>query len=181
MFRIKKSVRIVKIKDCTLFMYIFKGTDNVGTYAFLNEVVSIADLVAYRNFLIINLVSSCVLREQTVYLCLKSTHFICVAPRHMCPVPAIEAYRECCHCSTHSSPLFHFKDGRTLTSKSFRSTFLPLVWWSYVATIQPNITPTLVQPCTAAARTPFGTSEEVKQSIPDIRIGAATVHVNSNC
>ena len=52
MFRIKKSVR----KDCTLFMYIFKGTDNVGTYAFLNEVVSIADLVAYRNF--VNLVSS---------------------------------------------------------------------------------------------------------------------------
>ena len=73
--------------------------------------------------------------------------------RHMCPVPAMEAYRECCHCSTHSSPLFHFKDGRTLTSKSFRSTFLPLVWWSYVATIQPNITPTLVQPCTVAART----------------------------
>ena len=72
--------------------------------------------------------------------------------RHMCPVPAMEAYRECCHCSTHSSPLFHFKDGRTLTSKSFRSTFLPLVWWSYVATIQPNITPTLVQPCTVAAR-----------------------------
>ena len=35
-------------------------------------------------------------------------------------------HRECCHCSTHSSPLFHFKDGRTLTSKSFRSTFLPL-------------------------------------------------------
>ena len=25
--------------------------------------------------------------------------------------------------------LFHFKDGRTLTSKSFRSTFLSLVWW----------------------------------------------------
>ena len=73
--------------------------------------------------------------------------------RHMCPVPAMEAYRECCHCSTHSSPLFHFKDGRTLTSKSFRSTFLPLVWWSYVATIQPNITPTLVQPFTVAART----------------------------
>ena len=73
--------------------------------------------------------------------------------RHMCPVPAMEVYRECCHCSTHSSPLFHFKDGRTLTSKSFRSTFLPLVWWSYVATIQPNITPTLVQPCTVAART----------------------------
>ena len=53
MFRIKKSVRIVKKKDCTLFMYIFKGTDNVGTYAILNEVVSIADLVAYRNVLII--------------------------------------------------------------------------------------------------------------------------------
>ena len=75
------------------------------------------------------------------------------AGRHMCPVPATVAYRECCHCSTHSSPLFHFKDGRTLTSKSFRSTFLSLVWWSYVATIQPNITPTLVQPCTVAART----------------------------
>ena len=28
-----------------------------------------------------------------------------------------------------------------------------LLWWSYVATIQPNITPTLVQPCTVAART----------------------------
>ena len=73
--------------------------------------------------------------------------------RHMCPVPAMEAYRECCHCSTHSSPLFHFKDGRTLTSKSCRSTFLSLVWWSYVATIQPNTTPTLVQPCTVAVRT----------------------------
>ena len=23
--------------------------------------------------------------------------------RHTCPVPAMEAYRECCHCSTHSS------------------------------------------------------------------------------
>ncbi|KAL5473749.1 hypothetical protein EMCRGX_G028293 [Ephydatia muelleri] len=42
--------------------------------------------------------------------------------RHMCPVPAMEAYRECCHCSTHSSPLFHFKDGRTLTSKIHLST-----------------------------------------------------------
>eukprot|EP00731_Ephydatia_muelleri_P033974 Em0043g18a len=73
--------------------------------------------------------------------------------RHMCPVPAMEAYRECCHCSTHSSPLFHFKDGRTLTSKSCRSTFLSLVWWSYVATIQPKTTPTLVQPCTVAVRT----------------------------
>ena len=49
MFRIKK---IVKKKDCTLLMY------NVGTYAILNEVVSIADLVTYRNVLIINLVSS---------------------------------------------------------------------------------------------------------------------------
>ena len=54
MFRIKKSVRIVKKR-----LYIFKGTDNVGTYAILNEVVSIADLVTYRNnVLIINLVSS---------------------------------------------------------------------------------------------------------------------------
>ena len=65
----------------------------------------------------------------------------------------VQFHRECCHCSTHSSPLFHFKDGRTLTSKSFRSIFLSLVWWSYVATIQPNTTPTLVQPCTVAART----------------------------
>ena len=73
--------------------------------------------------------------------------------RHMCPVPAMEAYRECCHCSTHSSPLFHFKDGRPLTSKSFRSTFLSLVRLSYVATIQPNTTPTLVQPRTVSART----------------------------
>ena len=39
-------------------MYILNGTDNVGTYAILNEVVSIADLVTYRNVLIINLVSS---------------------------------------------------------------------------------------------------------------------------
>ena len=70
----------------------------------------------------------------------------CTKGRHMCPVPAMEAYRECCHCSTHSSPLLHFKDGRTLTSKSFRSTFLSLAWWSYVAIIQPNTTPTLVQP-----------------------------------
>ena len=99
---------------------------------------------------------------------------------------AMEAYRECCHCSTHSSPLFHFKDGRTLTSKSFRSTFLPLVWWSYVATIQPNITPTLVQPFTVAAKTGLPTDTiwnlgRGEQSIPDIRIGAATEHVNSNC
>ena len=51
-----RSVRIVKKKkDCTLFMYIFKGTNNVGTYAILNEVVSIADLVTYRNVLIMNL------------------------------------------------------------------------------------------------------------------------------
>ena len=71
--------------------------------------------------------------------------------RHICPVPAMEAYRACCNCSTHSSPLFHFKDGRTLTSKSFCSTFLSLVWWSYVATIQPNTTPTLVQPCTCSS------------------------------
>eukprot|EP00731_Ephydatia_muelleri_P021915 Em0014g506a len=47
--------------------------------------------------------------------------------RHICPVPAMEAYRACCNCSTHSSPLFHFKDGRTLTSKSFCSTFLSLL------------------------------------------------------
>ena len=49
--------------------------------------------------------------------------------RHMCPVSAMESYRECCHCSTHSSPLFHFKDGRPLTSKSFRSTFQSLDWY----------------------------------------------------
>ena len=101
--------------------------------------------------------------------------------RHMCLVPAMEAYRECCHCSTHSSPLFH---GRTVTSKSFRSTFLSLVWWSYVATIQPNTTPTLVQPCTVAARTGLptdtiwnlgrGEATHTRRTF----IGAATVHVN---
>ena len=97
------------------------------------------------------------------------------------------AYQRQAHVSssTHSSPLFHFKDGRTLTSKSFRSTFLPLVWWSYVATIQPNITSTLVQPCTVAARTGLPTDTiwnlgrgEAKHT-RHIRIGAATVHVNS--
>ena len=36
------------------------------------------------------------------------------------------------------SPLFHFKVGTPLASKNFRSTFLSLVWWSNVATIQPN-------------------------------------------
>ena len=86
--------------------------------------------------------------------------------------------------STHSSPLFHFKDGRTLTSKSFRSTFLSLVWWSYVATIQPNTTPTLVQPCTVAARTGLPTDTiwnlgrgEAKHT-RHTYIGAATGHVN---
>ena len=44
------------------------------------------------------------------------------------------------------SPLFHFKVGTPLASKNFRSTFLSLVWWSNVATIQPNTTLALVQP-----------------------------------
>ena len=47
--------------------------------------------------------------------------------RHTCPVAAMEAYRGCCRCPIQSSPLFHFRDGRPLTSKSFRSTFLSLV------------------------------------------------------
>eukprot|EP00731_Ephydatia_muelleri_P028120 Em0019g993a len=47
--------------------------------------------------------------------------------RHTCPVAAMEAYIECYRCSTHSTPLFHFRDGRPLTPKSFRSTFLSLV------------------------------------------------------
>ena len=103
----------------------------------------------------------------------------CTKGRHMCPVPAMEAYRECCHCSTHSSPLFHFKDGRTLTSKSFRSTFL----CGYnPAKYNTHIGAAMYSSCqNRPPLTPFGTLEEVKQSIPDIRIGAATVHVNSNC
>ena len=44
------------------------------------------------------------------------------------------------------SPLFHFKLGMPLASMNFRSTFLSLVWWSNVATIQPNTTLALVQP-----------------------------------
>ncbi|KAL5494334.1 hypothetical protein EMCRGX_G015647 [Ephydatia muelleri] len=51
------------------------------------------------------------------------------------------------------SPLFHFKVGMPLTSKNFRSTFLSLVWWSNVATIQPNTTLALVQPLTVTADT----------------------------
>ncbi|KAL5516214.1 hypothetical protein EMCRGX_G001495 [Ephydatia muelleri] len=47
--------------------------------------------------------------------------------RDTCPVAAMEAYRECCRCSTHSTPLFHFRDGRPLTPKSFCSTFESLV------------------------------------------------------
>lgn len=46
--------------------------------------------------------------------------------RHTCAVAAMEAYRRHCHCSTHSSPLFHFKNGRSLTAKIFRVTlFIP--------------------------------------------------------
>eukprot|EP00731_Ephydatia_muelleri_P017012 Em0010g110a len=51
------------------------------------------------------------------------------------------------------SPLFHFKVGTPLASKNFRSTFLSLVWWSNVATIQPNTTLALVQPLTVTADT----------------------------
>ena len=47
--------------------------------------------------------------------------------RHTCPVAAMEACIGCCRCPTHSSPLFHFRDGRPLTSKRFRSTFQSLV------------------------------------------------------
>eukprot|EP00731_Ephydatia_muelleri_P001871 Em0001g1871a len=51
----------------------------------------------------------------------------CTKGRDTCPVAAMEAYRECCRCSTHSTPLFHYRDGRSLTPKSFHSTFLSLV------------------------------------------------------
>eukprot|EP00731_Ephydatia_muelleri_P033144 Em0025g100a len=51
------------------------------------------------------------------------------------------------------SPLFHFKVGTPLASKNFRSTFLSPVWWSNVATIQPNTTLALVQPLTVTADT----------------------------
>ena len=104
--------------------------------------------------------------------------------RHMCPVPTVEAYRECCHCSTHSSPLFHFKDGRPLTSKRVSTpSFYPWygeAMWLQSSQIQHPHWYSRVQylPEQAFPLTPFRTSEEVKQSIPDICIGAATVHVN---
>ena len=75
--------------------------------------------------------------------------------RHTCPVAAMEAYIEWCRCSTHSIPLFHFRDGRPLTPKCFCSTFLSLVDQCGYSMIPPNTTPTdyvLVQPQQAPER-----------------------------
>eukprot|EP00731_Ephydatia_muelleri_P015648 Em0009g72a len=72
--------------------------------------------------------------------------------RHTCPVAAMEAYRGCCCCPIQSSPLFHFRDGRPLTSKSFRSTFLSLVEQCGYNPAQYNTHSLRIGAATAAAR-----------------------------
>eukprot|EP00731_Ephydatia_muelleri_P003450 Em0001g3450a len=72
--------------------------------------------------------------------------------RHTCPVAAMEAYRGCCRCPIQSSPLFHFRDGRPLTSKSFRSTFLSLVEQCGYNPAQYNTHSLRIGAATAAAR-----------------------------
>ncbi|KAL5517936.1 hypothetical protein EMCRGX_G003583 [Ephydatia muelleri] len=72
--------------------------------------------------------------------------------RHTCPVAAMEAYRGCCRCPIQSSPLFHFRDGRPLTSKSFRSTFLSLVEQCGYNPAQCNTHSLRIGAATAAAR-----------------------------
>ncbi|KAL5481431.1 hypothetical protein EMCRGX_G021583, partial [Ephydatia muelleri] len=49
----------------------------------------------------------------------------CVQRRHMCPVPAMEAYRECCHCSTHSSPSSTSKMGEHSHLRASAPPFYP--------------------------------------------------------
>eukprot|EP00731_Ephydatia_muelleri_P014011 Em0007g1321a len=72
--------------------------------------------------------------------------------RHTCPVAAMEAYRGCCRCPIQSSPLFHFRDGRLLTSKSFHSTFLSLVEQCGYNPAQYNTHSLRIGAATAAAR-----------------------------
>eukprot|EP00731_Ephydatia_muelleri_P011199 Em0006g93a len=72
--------------------------------------------------------------------------------RHTCPMAAMEAYRGCCRCPIQSSPLFHFRDGRPLTSKSFRSTFLSLVEQCGYNPAQYNTHSLRIGAATAAAR-----------------------------
>ncbi|KAL5506051.1 hypothetical protein EMCRGX_G007617 [Ephydatia muelleri] len=72
--------------------------------------------------------------------------------RHTCPVAAMEAYRGCCRCPIQSSPLFHFRDGRPLTSKSFCSTFLSLVEQCGYNPAQYNTHSLCISAATAAAR-----------------------------
>ena len=76
----------------------------------------------------------------------------CTEGRYMCPVAAMEAYRGCCRCPIQSSPLFHFSDGRPLTSKSFRSTFLSLVEQCGYNPTQYNTHSLRIGAATAAAR-----------------------------
>ena len=89
--------------------------------------------------------------------------------RHMCPVAAMETYRECCRCSTHSTPLCRFRDGRPLTPKSFFSTLLALVDQcgydpapSVYLLIQPQQPPEPAFPLT-----PFRSLEDGESSSPD--------------
>ena len=79
------------------------------------------------------------------------------------PVAAMEAYRGCCRCPIQSSPLFHFRDGRPLTSKSFRSTFLSLVEQCGYNPAQYNTHSLRIGAATAAARA--GLSTETIQKI----------------
>ncbi|KAL5505879.1 hypothetical protein EMCRGX_G007418 [Ephydatia muelleri] len=72
--------------------------------------------------------------------------------RHTCPVAAMEAYRGCCRCPIQPSPLFHFRDGRPLTSMSFRSTFLSLVEQCGYNPAQYNTHSLRIGAATAAAR-----------------------------
>ena len=72
--------------------------------------------------------------------------------RHTCAVAAMEAYRRHCHCSTHSSPLFHFKNGRPLTAKSFRVTLLSLVEQCGYDPLKYNTHSLRIGAATAAAR-----------------------------
>ena len=70
---------------------------------------------------------------------------VCTKGRHTCPVAAMEAYRGCCRCSTHSSPTSEMKGH----SHPRASTPPSYPWWINAAMIQPNTTPTvhvLVQP-----------------------------------
>eukprot|EP00731_Ephydatia_muelleri_P018876 Em0011g916a len=94
----------------------------------------------------------------------------CTEGRRTCPVAAMEAYRECCRFSTHSTPTE--MEGH---SHPRASTLPSYPWWINVAMMQPNTTPTvyvLVQPQQPPERafplTPSEGRKMAKQSLPDI-------------